>query len=63
MNLEELEPTVRKLDEFLRQDLGDFSIEDLEDRIEDLRSEIKRCETEIEAKKASLKGAEAFFKK
>ncbi len=63
MNLDEMEPKAKQPDEYLRQDLSSFSIEDLEERIEDLRSEIERCESEIKSKRASLEGAEAFFKK
>lgn len=43
-------------------DLSTFSLEDLDERIELLREEISRLETEKMSKAKSLDAAQAFFK-
>ena len=41
--------------------LDSFSVEDLQQRIEQLRAEIKRCEAALEGKRADFVAAEALF--
>lgn len=42
--------------------LDDFSVEDLNKYLEELKAEIDRVDKEIERKKSSKKSAESFFK-
>ena len=42
--------------------LDDFSVEDLEEYIHNLKIEIKRADTEIEKRKISQKEAQKFFR-
>ena len=59
MDLEELEP--RKQKPQLRN-LDVMSIEELNNYIEEMRTEIKRVEEKIAAKKAHINAAAGFFK-
>lgn len=43
-------------------DLTSFSIEELEKRMEELKTEITRLEEAASAKRASMASAESFFK-
>ena len=45
-----------------KQDLYDFSVEDLEERISSLKAEVVRCEAAIDARGASKNAAESLFK-
>ena len=63
MDFEDLEPRPANVIAWSQQDLTTMSIDELEERISDLRAEIKRCEDMIESKQGSRKGAESFFKK
>lgn len=47
----------------LGQDLSLLSVDDLEERIAQLRAEIVRLETELTAKGSSRLAAEAFFRR
>ena len=47
----------------LGQDLSFLSVEDLAERIEQLRGEITRLEAELSAKGASKSAAEALFRR
>ena len=44
-------------------DLDDLSVEEIEEMINDLKSEISNLETLLKKKKDKLKLADAFFKK
>ena len=46
----------------LKQDLYDLSVEDLKDRIENMRTEIVRCQALIEKRGSSMAAAESLFK-
>jgi uncharacterized small protein (DUF1192 family) len=46
----------------LKEDLYDYSVDELEDRVADLKAEITRTENEIKAKGSSMSAAEAAFK-
>lgn len=48
---------------FAARDLDDVSIEDLRERIEELKAEIVRLETAIEKKSAHLSAADSVFKR
>ena len=50
------------LDGLIKQDLSDLSVDDLKERIANLRAEITRCEALIEARGSSLAAAESLFK-
>ncbi len=52
----------RKLAHELGQDLSLLSVGDLEERIELLKSEIRRLEEDMVAKKASRSAADSLFK-
>jgi len=59
MDLEELEPRKQKPQP---RNLDVLSIEELNDYIEDMRTEIKRVEEKIAAKKAHINAAAGLFK-
>lgn len=63
MDIEDLEPRATQIPPLSRQDLSVKSIEELEERIAELRAEMKRCEDMIQSKKGSRVSAETFFKK
>lgn len=49
--------------DFSKEVLDSLSVDELEDRIEQLRLEISRCEVEISGKQSTKAAAEGFFKK
>lgn len=51
-----------ELGQQIGMNLGQMSVEELQDYIQNLRQEITRVEAEIERKKASTAAADAFFK-
>lgn len=57
------EDTGKSVPDFLKEPLDDLSIDELEERIENLRLEISRCETEIGAKNSTKETAESVFRK
>ncbi len=59
MDTDDLEPIVKKVE---IKDLEVLSIEALGEYIDELQSEIKRVEIEIELKKKARQGAEDVFK-
>jgi len=61
MNIDDLEPRIRKQAFSFPIDLSDFSIKELEARIEDLQAEIDRCRAEIASKQSSRADAESVF--
>ena len=63
MDIEDLEPRATQILPLSQQDLSVKSIEELEERITELKVEMKRCEDMIKSKKGSHVSAEAFFKK
>ncbi len=60
MDTDDLEPIVKKPE---IKDLEVMSIEALGEYIDELQTEIKRVEVEIELKKKAWAGAEGVFKK
>jgi len=63
MDTDDLEPRQGQTVALSKQDLSNFSIEDLEERIAELKAEIVRCESVIQSKQGSRQDAESFFKK
>jgi uncharacterized small protein (DUF1192 family) len=61
VNLEDLEPRDQKVDPF-QENLDDYSLDELAERIGFLKQEIARCEALIAAKTSSRASAEAVFK-
>ncbi|HTS39311.1 MAG TPA: DUF1192 domain-containing protein [Xanthobacteraceae bacterium] len=53
----------KKISHELGQDLTLLSVQELRDRIELLKAEIARLETDIKGKQASRSAAEGFFKR
>ncbi len=47
----------------LKQDIDRLSVEDLEERVEALKSEIARCDAKIDFAKNHRNAADALFKK
>lgn len=56
-------PLARRLTITPGEDISALSVADLQERIEELRSEIARAEAMIDHKQDKLGAAEAFFKK
>lgn len=63
MDEEELEPRKKPSLALAAQDLSMMSIEDLEERIAEMKAEIERCQAMIVSKQGSRADAESFFKK
>lgn len=63
MDTDDLEPRQGQTAALSKQDLSNFSIEDLKERIAELKAEITRCESLIESKQGSRQDAESVFKK
>lgn len=61
MDTDDLEPR-RQSNAGLTVVLDDFSVADLQARIEDLKAEIARCEEAIKAREASKSAADAVFR-
>lgn len=57
------EPVNRTPVHVLGQNLSELSVDDLEERIGQLRAEIDRLENEMTAKGSSRLAAEAFFRR
>ena len=53
----------KKISHEIGQELGLLSVEELRGRIELLKSEIARLETDIKTKQATRSAAEGFFKR
>lgn len=51
------------LKQLLREDLDPLSIDELKERIEQLKSEIARCESKINAASSHRSAADALFRK
>ena len=62
MDTDDLEPRQGKTEALGKQDLSNFSIEELTERIAILKAEIDRCETAIQSKQGSRQDAESVFK-
>ena len=63
MDMDDLpRPKPDRLGDVEKEDLDDYSREDLKERIARLQAEIARAEKALEAKGASQAAAEAFFK-
>lgn len=63
MDIEDLEPHATQILPLSRQDLSVKSIEELEERIDELKAEMNRCQDMIKSKQGSRVSAETFFKK
>jgi uncharacterized small protein (DUF1192 family) len=63
MGMEADGDTGEKVPDFMKEPLDDLSIDELAERIENLRLEVSRCETEIEAKNSTKETAESVFRK
>ncbi len=63
MDIDDLEPRRAPLLPLHQEDLSLLSIDELEERINDLQAEIARCEAMIHEKRDSRADAEMFFKK
>jgi len=65
MDLDELFPEKKKdpLTELTRQDLGPFSVDELQERIATLKEEIARVEAHMDAATKHRSAAEELFKK
>ena len=62
MDTDDLEPRQGKMAPLGKQDISSFSIEELTERIAELKAEIDRCETAIRSKQGSRQDAESVFK-
>ena len=62
MDTDDLEPPKKSPVALAAQDLSMMSIEDLEERIEELTTEIERCRKMIASKKDSRASADSIFK-
>ncbi|OYU68554.1 MAG: hypothetical protein CFE28_00200 [Alphaproteobacteria bacterium PA2] len=51
----------QRLEEAIREDLELYGVAELEERIEILKEEIARCETQIGRKRAGRAAADALF--
>ena len=63
--MDDLEPTAKPdlaLAGLAKQDLSDLSVDDLQERIENMRAEITRCEELITARGSTRAAADALFK-
>ena len=62
MDIEDLESRMTQTPPLSQQDLSIRSIEELEERIVELKTEIDCCEDMIKSKKGTRVEAETFFK-
>ncbi len=53
---------IQPLDQLIKEDLDQLSIEELEERINLLNIEVDRCSSKIKLKNSSKASAESFFK-
>lgn len=63
MDPEDLEPKKQRQAGLGQEDLSEWSISELKERIEALQAEITRCEALIRSKEGSRSAAESVFKK
>lgn len=61
MDTDDLEPRAKAADT-LHINLDDFSVDDLNLRIEDLNAEIVRCQNAIEERQSTRDSAESVFR-
>ncbi len=50
------------LDKLVKQDISDLSVDDLKERIANMRAEIERCEAAIDQRGDTKAAAEKLFK-
>ena len=62
MDLDDLTPSQPKPLDFAKEDLADYSLSALEDRVAALEAEIARCRALIESKQGSRQEADGLFK-
>jgi uncharacterized small protein (DUF1192 family) len=62
MDTDDHEPRLQKTPNLGHEDISPLSLEELEERISELKGEILRCEAMIKSKKGSVQDAESFFK-
>ena len=59
---DDFEKKIQPLDQLIKEDLDQLSIEELEERINLLNTEIDRSSSKIKSKNSSKASAESFFK-
>ena len=59
---DDFEKKIQPLDQLIKEDLDQLSIEELEERINLLNIEVDRCSSKIKSKNISKASAESFFK-
>ena len=59
---DDFEKKIQPLDQLIKEDLDQLSIEELEERINLLNIEVDRCLSKIKSKNSSKVSAESFFK-
>ena len=59
---DDFEKKIQPLDQLIKEDLDQLSIEELEERINLLNIEVDRCSSKIKSKNSSKVSAESFFK-
>jgi uncharacterized small protein (DUF1192 family) len=59
---DDFEKKIQHLDQLIKEDLDQLSIEELEERINLLNIEVDRCSSKIKLKNSSKTSAESFFK-
>ena len=59
---EDVKKKSEPLQAIIKEDLYDYSVDELEDRVASLKEEIARTTKEMKAKGSSLSAAEAAFK-
>jgi len=59
---DDFEKKIQPLDQLIKEDLDQLSIEELEERINLLSIEVDRCSNKIKSKNSSKASAESLFK-
>ena len=59
---DDFEKKIQHLDQLIKEDLDQLSIEELEERINLLSIEVDRCSSKIKSKNSSMASAESLFK-
>ena len=59
---DDFEKKIQPLDQLIKEDLDQLSIEELEERINLLSIEVDRCSNKIRSKNSSKASAESLFK-
>jgi len=59
---DDFEKKIQPLDQLIKEDLDQLSIEELEERINLLSIEVDRCSSKIKSKNSSMASAESLFK-